>query len=162
MMKSKKKTEEEKVVILLNLRSVQNTASVFRTAEGAGISKVYLVGTTPSPEDRFGNSRGDFAKVALGAETTLSWEYRSAILPVLKKLREEKFQIVAVEQDKVAINYKKFSPSEKTAFIFGEETKGIPRSILEKADSVVEIPMQGSKESLNVSVAAGIILFGCV
>jgi len=154
-------------VILNNIRSVYNVGSVFRTADVAGISKIYLVGVTPIPLDRFGKFRADFLKVALGAEKTVTWEYSKNFAAVYKKLRKSasgRIEILAVEQDKRSIPYYTFErPSKsvvkKIALVFGEETKGLPKSILDKCDQILEIPMRGKKESLNVSVAAGIVIF---
>ena len=148
-----------KCVILYNLRSAHNVGSIFRTADGAGVSKIYLIDTTPAPIDRFGRKRKDIAKVALGAEESVEWEYAKDIFSILENLREEDSKIVAVEQDEQSTTLSDFSPQEKTAYIFGSETKGLPEEVLNEADTILEIPMKGKKESLNVSVAAGIILF---
>jgi tRNA G18 (ribose-2'-O)-methylase SpoU len=147
-------------VILDNIRSVHNVGSIFRTSEGAGVSKIYLCGVTPSPIDRFGRIRKDFAKVSLGTEKIISWESVSNTEDVIEKLKAEGVCVVAVEQDKCAKNIKEMLFSKPTAFVFGEETKGISKEILNKCDDIVEIPMYGTKESLNVSVVAGIVLFG--
>ncbi len=149
-------------LILYNIRSVHNVGSIFRTADGAGVEKLHLIGMTPTPIDRFGRARKDLAKVALGAEASVSWEYHKTISPLMQKLRKEGVGIVAVEQDPSSINYKKFAPYGSVAYIVGNEVDGIPKSILKKCDYIIEIPMQGKKESLNVSVATGIILFQVV
>lgn len=160
--------KNETIVILPDIRSVHNVGSVFRTADAAGVSKIFLTGYTPAPRDRFGREREDIAKVALGAEKSVPWEQTEDTLALLKRLRKEGVQIVAVEQDERAINYKKFKPAAKgkpagapvsVAFIFGNETKGLPKDLLSECDAIIEIPMLGIKESLNVSVSAGIILF---
>jgi len=96
------------VIVLYNIRSIYNVGSVFRTCDAAGISKIFLVGVTPSPLDRLGNFRKDFAKVALGAEKTVSWEYAKTFGTVYKKLRGEGCEILAVEQDKRSIPYCSF------------------------------------------------------
>ncbi len=163
------------VLVLNNVRSVYNVGSVFRTCDAAGVSKIYLVGVTPTPLDRFGKFRADFAKVALGAEKTVEWEHFKSFREVYKKLKSEGCEILAVEQDKRSIPYYTFGrPSksvvqkialapqgtrDKYALIFGEETKGLPKSVLDKCDQILEIPMRGEKESLNVSVAAGIVVY---
>ncbi len=146
-------------VILDNVRSVHNVGSVFRTCDGAGVAKVFLCGITPTPLDRFGRVRKDVAKVALGAERAVSWEHVRDTLGCIEQLKHDGVTIVAVEQDTRAKNFKDFSASNPTAFIFGEETKGLSKDILEACDEVIEIPMCGEKESLNVSVAAGVVLF---
>lgn len=147
------------VVVLDNIRSVHNVGSLFRTCEGAGVSKLYLCGVTPSPKDRFGRIRTDIAKVALGTENLVPWEEVSDTATAILKLKQEGFVIVAIEQDARSKDFKTFVAKEKTAFVFGEETKGLSKEILDMCDEILEIPMLGEKESLNVSVSAGIILF---
>ena len=146
-------------LILHNLRSVHNVGSIFRTADAAGVTKIYLVGCTPTPIDRFGRVRKDMAKVALGAETSMPWEYCRQINVLLRALRAQKLSIVAVEQDKHSVDYRTFKPKKAVAFILGNEVTGIPKGVLALCDTIVEIPMHGKKESLNVSVSAGIVLF---
>ncbi len=146
-------------IVLPNLRSVYNVGAIFRTAEALGVSKIYLSGTTPTPIDRFGKSRKDFAKSALGAENSVTWEYVKNLAGLIKKLRTQGFEIATVEQSKNSIDYKKFKPKKKVVVIFGNEVKGISKTTLNQSDVVVEIPMRGKKESLNVSVAAGIVFF---
>lgn len=154
--------ENEIILILHNIRSTHNVGSIFRTADSAGVSKIYLVGQTATPVDRFGRARKDVAKVALGAEKVVGWEYRERIGPLLKKLQKEKYLIVALEQDTKSIDYKKFKPKGKTALIVGNEVSGIPKSVLKTCEAIIEIPMRGEKESLNVSVAVGVVLYQVV
>jgi 23S rRNA (guanosine2251-2'-O)-methyltransferase len=151
--------KKETILILNDIRSTHNVGAIFRTADACGISKIYLIGTTPSPIDRFGRERKDVAKTALGAEKTIPWEYVLNIEPLLLKLKEEKFSIVAIEQSENSVDYKKVQLKDKSAIIVGNEVTGIPKEILEKCDIVTEIPMMGEKESLNVSVATGVVLF---
>lgn len=146
-------------VLLHNIRSTHNVGSIFRTAEGAGAEKIYLSGYTPAPLDRFGRVQKDIAKTALGAEKMIPWEYKSSPSAIIAKLKKEGWDVVGVEQDKKAIDYRKFRLSKPTLFIFGNEVRGIPPTIRARCDALIEIPMHGKKESLNVSVAAGIILF---
>jgi 23S rRNA (guanosine2251-2'-O)-methyltransferase len=153
------KKEQENILIMHNIRSVENVGAMFRTADAAGISKIYLTGYTPAPLDRFGRKRGDLAKSALGAEDFVSWEQKKSIFPLLLKLKREKYFIIGLEQDKKSIDYKKVELKNKNAFIVGAEIGGIPENILKKCDIIAEIPMKGKKESLNVSVALGIMLF---
>lgn len=150
---------QENILILHNIRSVENVGAIFRTADAAGINKIYLVGYTPAPLDRFGRKRKDLAKSALGAEEFVKWEQKKNILPLLAKLKQEKYFVIAVEQDKKSVDYKKVKIKNKNAFIVGAEVEGIPQNILKKCDIIAEIPMRGKKESLNVSVATGIVLF---
>ncbi|GMQ95359.1 MAG: RNA methyltransferase [Patescibacteria group bacterium] len=151
--------EKEAVVILHNIRSAHNVGAIFRTAEAAGVSRIYLTGYTPAPMDRFGRERRDIAKSALGAEKIVSWKQCKQAGSTVVKLKKEDFEIVAVEQARNSIDYKKFKPKRKTAFVFGNEVRGISPALLKQSDMIIEIPMKGEKESLNVSVAAGIILF---
>ncbi len=154
------KKQQENILIINDIRSVTNVGAMFRTADAADINKIYLTGYTPTPLDRFGKIRKDMAKSALGAEEFVKWEYKKNILPLLKKLKEEKYLIVGIEQDKKSVDYKKVNLHDKNVFIVGAEVTGIPKNILAKCDIIAEIPMRGKKESLNVSVACGIALFG--
>jgi 23S rRNA (guanosine2251-2'-O)-methyltransferase len=147
------------VLILDNLRSVENAGSIFRTAEGLGVSKIYLIGTTPAPTDRFGRKRADFAKVSLGAEQMVEWGSRDSIVEVIEELKEQNFQIIALEQTKEAKNLNNFKAENHFALIVGNEVDGVSKQALELASDVVEIEMKGEKESLNVAVATGIALF---
>ena len=99
------------------------------------------------------------AKTALGAEKTVPWEYRKQIGPLLKKLKQDKVQIVALEQSPKSIDYKKFKPASDVVLVIGNEVRGVSQAILTKMDVVIEIPMRGKKESLNVAVAAGVALY---
>jgi len=151
-------------LILHNIRSLYNVGAIFRTAEGLGVKKIYLTGYTPEPYDIFGKLRKDFAKTALGAEKYVEWKKQKNIFNLIKRLKKEKIQIIALEQSKKSLNLKKFSLGSRTskssiALILGNEVRGISKSVLKKSDVVVEIPMRGKKESLNVSVAAGIALW---
>lgn len=153
------KTNQENILILHNIRSVENVGAIFRTADAAGIDKIYLMGYTPTPLDRFGRKRRDVAKSALGAEEFVKWEFKKSLPVLLRSLRREGFLIIGIEQDKKSIDYKKVKLKAKNAFIVGTEVTGIPKDILKKCDIITEIPMKGKKESLNVSVALGIAIF---
>jgi len=142
-----------------NIRSAENVGAMFRTADAAGVNKIYLTGYTPAPLDRFGRKRGDLAKSALGAEEYVKWESKKSLPAVIRRLRRGKFLIIGIEQDKKSVDYKKVKLKNKNAFIVGAEVTGLPKSILKKCDIIAEIPMHGKKESLNVSVALGIVLF---
>ncbi|MDP3661383.1 MAG: TrmH family RNA methyltransferase [bacterium] len=146
-------------IILHNIRSNHNVGSIFRTADAAGVEKIFLTGYTPTPLDRFGRVNKELAKTALGAEKTVAWEYARNIGVLLAKLKKEKTFIVAIEQSPCAINYKKIPRKKSIAFLFGNEVTGTPKNILKQCACIAEIPMRGVKESLNVSVAAGIVLF---
>ncbi|HEC30698.1 MAG TPA: TrmH family RNA methyltransferase [Candidatus Yonathbacteria bacterium] len=147
------------VVVLHNIRSVYNVGAIFRTADAVGVSKIYLTGYTPTPLDRFRRERKDVAKAALGAQKSVQWEYFKNINTIIKELKKENFGITAVEQSKNSVDYKTFNLKQKIAFIFGNEVRGISKQLLEKCDKIIEIPMRGKKESLNVSVSAGVVLF---
>ncbi len=147
------------VLILDNIRSRHNVGSIFRTADCAGISKIYLCGTTSTPLDRFGRPIGEIVKTALGAEKTVKWEYTKTTLAAVKKLKKDGYQIIAIEQTKDSVDYKKVKVKSSVAFVLGNEVDGVSKSVLKLSDVVAEIPLHGSKESLNVSVATGIALF---
>jgi len=151
--------KKETYLILHNIRSTHNVGSIFRTADASGISKIYLTGYTPTPLDRFGRKRSDIAKIALGAEENITWEYKKNIGDLIKNLKKQRVYVIAVEQSKKSVDYKKVKTQQKTAIIFGNEVKGLSKTILDKCDVIAEIPMKGKKESLNVSVSVGIALF---
>ena len=159
-----------KVYILLpDIRSAYNVGSIFRSADCFGIGKMFLSGTTPTPVDRFGRSNSgaqkEISKTALGAEQDILWEYIEDVTGLIKKMKKEKFTIVCIEQDKKSIsleNFLKIKKDEKIEnilLVFGNEVEGVDKNILKKADCIVEIPMRGKKESLNVSVCAGLIMY---
>ncbi|MCK5095791.1 MAG: TrmH family RNA methyltransferase [Candidatus Pacebacteria bacterium] len=146
-------------VILYNVRSVYNVGSIFRTCDAAGIDEIVLCGYTPQPVDRFNIARSDLAKVALGAEKSVNWEYVEDIKNLIPKLQKEGFKVVAIEQNENSVDYKEIKVEGKIAFVFGNEPDGIEKEVLDKCDIIAEVPMKGEKESLNVSVTAGIALF---
>lgn len=146
-------------VLLHNIRSAHNVGSIFRTAESAGVEKAYLSGYTPTPADSFGRAKKDIAKTALGAEKMLLWERVVSPYRTIARLKREGWEIVGVEQDKKAVDYRKNKTRKPALFIFGNEVKGLSLALRSKCDTLIEIPMHGKKESLNVSVAAGIVLF---
>jgi tRNA G18 (ribose-2'-O)-methylase SpoU len=152
--------ENRKIYVVLdNVRSIHNVGSIFRTADCAGAAKIYICGVTPSPFDRFGRKRPAFHKVALGAEDTVPCEYYKRTEQAIAVLKREGVKIVAVEQAANTMSFKDYIVGEDTAFVFGAEVEGISVDVLKKCDEIIEIPMRGKKESLNVSVAVGVILF---
>ncbi len=153
------KKKKESVLILENIRSVENVGAMFRTADAAGLNKIYLTGYTAAPIDRFGRKRNDLAKASLGAEEFVLWEKKKSLVSLIVKLKKEGYQVVAIEQSENSIDYKKIKLRTRNAFIVGTEVSGLPKKVLKKCDWVAEIPMRGKKESLNVSVALGIALF---
>jgi len=149
----------EIAVLLHNVRSTHNVGSIFRTADAAGVSHVYLSGYTPTPIDRFGRPRKDVTKTALGAESSVPWTYDKHPAPRIARLRSLGWRIIGVEQDVRSLNYRTQRFDTDTLFILGNEVRGLSRPLRELCDALIEIPMRGKKESLNVSVAAGIVLF---
>lgn len=148
------------IAILHNIRSLHNVGAIFRTADGAGFEKIYLSGITPKPVDEFSRTRKQFAKVSLGAEKYILWEKVKSTTALIDSLKSDGYKIFALEQSKKAIPYfkqKKFP--EKSCLVVGNEVKGLPPSILQRSDKILEIPMLGAKESLNVSVAFGIAAY---
>ena len=153
------------LVLLPDIRSAYNVGSIFRTSDASGVSKIYLSGYTPRPVDKFNRPQTEIAKTALGAEKSIVWEYFKNHSSALNKIKKEGYKIIAIEQTEKSKDYKDIDlnglklKDSKIAFVFGNEVLGLPKSILNKVDLCVELPMKGMKESLNVSVTAGIILF---
>lgn len=157
-------------VIAHDIRSVHNVGSIFRTADAAGVTKIFLCGITPAPLDRFKEVRADFAKVALGAENYIPWEYARTTGEVIKRLKKDGYEIFALEQSKRSVPYYEEAArlarvdwrgtDVRVAIILGNEVQGLPPAILRAVDRILEIPMMGKKESLNVAVAFGIVAFG--
>lgn len=145
--------ENSFVIIIPNIRSRHNVGALFRAADGAGVSKVYLTGYTPHPPHK------DIEKVALGAEKSVSWEHVRQTARIIKKLSSEGYCIVGLEQTKKSVTIYEWVPQFPLAIILGNEVTGIPPAIKKLCDTMVEIPMKGSKNSLNVSVAAGIVMY---
>lgn len=152
--------KKEIAVLLHNIRSAHNVGSIFRTADAAGVRQVYLSGYTPTPCDRFGRVQKEIAKTALGAEKFLPWEYVRTPVTLLRRLKKHGWAVVGVEQDVRSIDYRRFRVKKPTLLIFGNEVRGLSPALRNVCDTLVEIPMRGEKESLNVSVAAGVVLFG--
>jgi tRNA G18 (ribose-2'-O)-methylase SpoU len=161
MIKQTKALLPSSLLILNDIRSVINVGALFRTADAIGISKIILSGVTPAPVDRFGRKRSDFIKASLGSEDSVAWEEVKNIISTLKALKKEGFTIVAIEQTKNSLDYKDFKTKlgQKIAIIPGNEVSGVPKKILDRADVILELPMRGKKESLNVTVATGIVLY---
>jgi len=153
--------------MLDNVRSAHNVGSVFRTCDGAGVEQLYLVGTTPAPIDRFGREQAEIKKTSLGATESVAWESVGSAesfstdeaVRAITRLQANGYTVVAVEQTTDSISLYDFVVPEKVVYVFGAEVTGVHADILSVVDQVVEIPMAGMKESLNVSVTAGIVLF---
>ncbi len=148
-----------KQVILHDIRSNYNVGAIFRTADATAVSKIYLTGYTPAPQDRFGREVAEISKTALGAENFVSWEQVEDILSLLEKLKNAGSKIVAIEQSENSVSLYDFKVPDNVVYILGSETAGLSKEIISAADMVVEIPMSGRKESLNVSVTAGVVLY---
>ena len=151
-------------VVLDNIRSLHNVGSVFRTADALGVRKIYLCGYTPTPYDRGGFLRPQFSKVALGAEESVPFEKCGQTWRVIDNLKREGNKVYAVELDGRAVRYDSVKLSkkdlERTVLVMGNEVDGLSEAILKRADGILEIPMSGKKESLNVSVAFGVVAYG--
>lgn len=147
------------VAILHNIRSIHNVASMFRTADGAGITKILLTGITPGPLDRFEKPIQQFRKVSLGAETSVAWSRHRSLAGVIKTLKQEGYSIVAIEQHRSSKPYTTTLTEKKIALVMGSEPDGLPVMALNQCDHILELPMRGKKESLNVSVAFGIAAY---
>jgi tRNA G18 (ribose-2'-O)-methylase SpoU len=132
---------------------------MFRTADALGVSRIYLSGYTPRPLDRFGRTVKDIHKTALGAEQSISWESVTTPAECIKELTQQGFQVIAIEQDQKAVDYKTLRIGDKVLCLVGNEVRGLSSQLLALCDCIVEIPMKGEKESLNVSVAFGVALF---
>jgi tRNA G18 (ribose-2'-O)-methylase SpoU len=151
----KKSKKTAAIVILDNIRSIHNVGSIFRTSDSFLIEKIIISGYTATPE----NDR--MKKTALGSSDSVDWEYSDDIIETIKKLKKKDVKIISIEQADESLKIEKFNPvsGTKYAFIFGNEVDGVSDDIINVSDEVVEIPQVGTKHSLNVSVAAGIVLW---
>lgn len=141
------------IVIAHNIRSRENVGSIFRTADSAGVGKLYLCGITPVPPHE------KIAKTALGAENYVPWEYAKQTHKLIDRLKKEGYQILALEKTKDAENIFKLKPKFPAALVLGNEVKGLSPAIMKKCDKKIAIPMYGKKESLNVAVAFGVAAY---
>ena len=137
-------------VICDNIRSLENIGSIFRTADALGVTKIYLCGISGRPPHQ------KISKTALGAEKTIPFEYHKQTWRLVEKLKKEKGFVVALEQFPKSILYTKLKPKFPLALVIGNEVKGVSKKVLAQSDKIIYLPMQGTKESLNVSVAFGI------
>jgi len=150
--------EERFVVVCDDLRSLYNIGSIFRTADGAGVDKIYLCGISGAPDDE--KAKRKISKVALGAEECVKWEYAKQAWRVVEQLKKEGFEIVSLEQTSKSIDYEEYKKIRfPVALVIGNENNGVRRTLLDRSDKIIEIPMNGVKESLNVSVAFGIAAY---
>ena len=151
-----KKSEKTPLIVILdNIRSLNNIGSVFRTSDAFLLEKIYLCGITATPPN------ADIHKTALGATDSVDWEYAENTLDVVEKLKVEGVEIVSIEQAENAVMLDKFEvdKNKKYAIIFGNEVKGVEQDVVSASDIVVEIPQFGTKHSLNISVSAGVVIW---
>ena len=143
------------IVIMDNVRSLNNIGSVFRTADAFLIQKIYLCGITAQPPHK------DIQKTALGATETVDWEYVEDSLELVNQLKLEGTKVYSIEQAEGAVMLNDFQPETKTtiAVVFGNEVKGVQQKVVSASDAVIEIPQLGSKHSLNISVSTGVVLW---
>ena len=151
----------DRQVILDSVRSSHNVGAIFRTVDAVGVTKLYLAGYTPTPVDRFGRPNEKLRKTALGATATVRWEATNDVVGLVTSLREKGVFVVAVEQHARAQSlFTAQLPTDRpVAYVFGNEIDGVTETVLTLADMVVNLPMLGTKESLNVAVTAGIVLY---
>ena len=151
-----KQADKNKIIVVLdNIRSMHNVGSVFRTSDAFLMEAIFLCGFTPQPPHR------DIHKTALGATETVDWMYFENTVDAIHQLKEKKYKIFAIEQVEKSISLSAFSfePSEQIAVVFGNEVEGVSGDVLKLCDGCIEIPQMGMKHSLNISVAAGIVLW---
>ena len=144
------------VLVLDNIRSAHNVGSAFRTADAFGVDKVWLGGICPVPPSP------ELRKVALGAEEVVPFEHVQDVVALVKRLQAEGYTVVAVEQTVHSVKLDAFrrDPLARYALVFGNEVDGVEQSVVDAADFALEIPQQGTKHSLNVSVSIGVVLWG--
>lgn len=140
-------------VLLNNIRSLYNVGSIFRTADGVGLEKLWLCGITGYPP------QSQITKTALGAQQRVCWNYRWDALSVIQELRDKGYQIVLLEQIQKSMAYDEFTPQFPVCLVIGHEITGISDELVFCGDAAIEIPMAGIKNSLNVAVAFGIVAF---
>ncbi|MGK0386269.1 MAG: 23S rRNA (guanosine2251-2'-O)-methyltransferase [Patiriisocius sp.] len=143
------------IIILDNIRSLNNIGSVFRTADAFLIEKIYLCGITAQPPHK------DIQKTALGATDSVTWEYAENTMDVITNLKKEGVFIASIEQAEDAISLENFEikPQQKYAIVMGHEVKGVQQEVVSASDAVIEIPQYGTKHSLNIAVSCGVVLW---
>ncbi|MDB4199143.1 RNA methyltransferase [Polaribacter sp.] len=143
------------IVVLDNIRSLNNIGSVFRTSDAFLIEKIYLCGICATPPNK------EIHKTALGATDSVAWEHVEDTLTLIEKLRREKIKVLAIEQAENSTKLNTFFPQkgEKYAIVMGNEVKGVQQEVVNASDLCIEIPQLGTKHSLNISVTTGIVLW---
>lgn len=149
-----KETEKTPIVVVLdNIRSLNNIGAVFRTADAFLVQEICLCGITAKPPHR------DIQKTALGATESVNWSYHESTIDAIEQLKAEGFHIIAIEQTQNSVSLQNAKIKGKVALIFGNEVAGVAQEVIDKSDGVIEIPQYGTKHSLNISVSAGIVLW---
>jgi 23S rRNA (guanosine2251-2'-O)-methyltransferase len=143
------------LVVLDNVRSLHNIGSIFRTADAFRLEGVYLCGITATPPHR------EIHKTALGATESVHWEYHEETTEVVRKLKEKNYRVFSIEQAEGAVSLDQIQlrGNQKYALVFGHEIRGVDQEVVDMSDQCIEIPQYGTKHSLNVSVAAGIVIW---
>ncbi|APG66006.1 RNA methyltransferase [Tenacibaculum todarodis] len=143
------------IVVLDNIRSLNNVGSVFRTSDAFLIEKIYLCGITATPPNK------DIHRTALGATESVDWEYAEDTLSVIQKLKDSNIKVLAIEQAENSTKLNDFTPekNQKYAIVMGNEVKGVQQEVVSSADGCIEIPQLGTKHSLNISVTTGVVLW---
>ena len=143
------------IIVLDNIRSLNNIGSVFRTSDAFLVEKIYLCGITAKPP------HNDIRKTALGSTETVDWEYEKNTLSIVEKLKSEGITVCAIEQTENATMLNQFlpEPNKKHAFVFGNEVKGVTQEVVNESDVIIEIPQYGTKHSLNISVSCGVVVW---
>lgn len=141
------------IIVLDNVRSLSNIGSFFRTADAFRIGEIFLCGITACPPHR------EIHKTALGAEESVKWRYFDTTEDACKYLKDNNYKINAVEQIEGSVTLNDFVPEQRSAYIFGNEVDGVDDDILQYCDAAVEIPQEGTKHSLNVSISGGIVMY---
>ncbi len=151
----KNKQKTPLIIVLDNIRSLNNIGSVFRTSDAFLIEKIYLCGITATPPHK------DIHKTALGSTDTVDWEYYKNTLDLIEKLKTEQVKICSIEQAENATMLNDFTVERDTkyAMIFGNEVKGVSQDVVNTSDTVIEIPQFGTKHSLNISVSCGVVVW---
>lgn len=151
-----KKSDKTPIIVVLdNIRSLNNIGSVFRTCDAFLIQKIYLCGITATPPHK------DIHKTALGSTETVDWDYAEDTVDVIKALKKQNTQVISIEQAENATMLNDFNtePNTTYAVVFGNEVKGVSQDVIDLSDGVVEIPQFGTKHSLNISVSAGVVIW---
>lgn len=145
------------IIVLDNIRSLNNVGSVFRTADAFLVEKIYLCGITATPPHK------DIHKTALGATDSVDWEHVPETITLVERLKNEGCHVISVEQAENATQLNDYAPvhEKKQVLVFGNEVKGVTQNVVSASDQVLEIPQFGTKHSLNISVSVGIVVWDC-